>query len=54
MRDSEVKVVFEPIEQEQKRLDILVNKVWGGYETMFNGKGEYVWEYPFWEQPSSQ
>ena len=34
--------------------DILVNNVWGGYETMFNQEGEYVWERPFWEQPLSQ
>ncbi|MDV3351938.1 SDR family NAD(P)-dependent oxidoreductase [Leptothoe sp. LEGE 181152] len=52
--DSEVKKVFEQIEQDQNRLDILVNNVWGGYETLFNEKGEYVWEYPFWEQLSSQ
>lgn len=52
--DGEVEAVFEQIEQNQKCLDILVNNVWGGYETMFNEKGEYVWEYPFWEQPSSQ
>jgi dehydrogenase/reductase SDR family protein 1 len=53
-RDGEVEAVFEQIEQRQGRLDILVNNVWGGYETMFNKRGEYVWEHPFWEQPPSQ
>jgi len=52
--DDEVKAVFDRIKREQGCLDILVNNVWGGYETMFNEKGEYVWERPFWEQPASQ
>ena len=30
--DDEVRAVFEQIHQEQGRLDILVNNVWGGYE----------------------
>lgn len=53
-KDNEVKAVFRQIEQEQGCLDILVNNVWGGYETMFSEKGEYVWERPFWEQSMSQ
>jgi NAD(P)-dependent dehydrogenase (short-subunit alcohol dehydrogenase family) len=52
-KDKDVKAVFEQIKKAQGRLDILVNNVWGGYETMFNERGEYVWERPFWEQRPS-
>lgn len=41
--DSQVQAVFEQIKQEQGRLDILVNNVWGGYEHFFDGT-------PFWEE----
>jgi len=44
--DSEVGSLFERVEKEQGRLDILVNNVWGGYE-----KGFENWYDPFWEQP---
>jgi dehydrogenase/reductase SDR family protein 1 len=53
-RDDETRKVFEQIEQEQGRLDILVNNVWGGYETMYNDRGDYTWENPLWKQPLSQ
>ncbi len=49
-RDSEVEAVFQQIINEQGRLDILVNSVWGGYENMVE-KGEFTWTLPFWKQP---
>lgn len=52
--DNGVKEVFDHILEKEQRIDILVNNVWGGYECMFNNRGEYVWEKPFWEQPIEQ
>lgn len=49
-RDSEVKAVFDRIINEQSRLDIMVNSVWGGYENMVEN-GEFTWILPFWKQP---
>ncbi len=45
--DSAVEAFFARVTQEQGRLDLLVNNVWGGYE-------EFDWSNfgaPFWEQP---
>ena len=50
--DEEVQQLFERIKKQDGKLDILVNNVWGGYEQMFNEDGEYIWEKPFWEQPT--
>lgn len=52
--DNGVKGIFDRIWEKEQRLDILVNNVWGGYEVMFNDRGEYIWEKPFWEQPIEQ
>jgi NAD(P)-dependent dehydrogenase (short-subunit alcohol dehydrogenase family) len=46
--DAEVEALFARVAQEQGRLDLLVNNVWGGYE-------QHDWSRftaPFWEQPS--
>lgn len=48
--DSEVEAVFHQITDEQGRLDILVNSVWGGYENMVEN-GAFTWMLPFWKQP---
>lgn len=48
--DEQVEAVFRRITDEQGRLDILVNNVWGGYESMMEG-GEFTWPRPFWQQP---
>jgi NAD(P)-dependent dehydrogenase (short-subunit alcohol dehydrogenase family) len=32
MADAEVEALFARVEQEQSRLDVLVNNAWGGYE----------------------
>ncbi|MET3493109.1 SDR family NAD(P)-dependent oxidoreductase [Variovorax boronicumulans] len=45
-REDEVKALFDRVEREAGRLDLLVNNAWGGHET-FNG----VFEAPFWEHP---
>lgn len=45
--DAEVEALFARVTQEQGRLDLLVNNVWGGYE-------QFDWSRfaaPFWEQP---
>jgi NAD(P)-dependent dehydrogenase (short-subunit alcohol dehydrogenase family) len=45
--DNEVESLFQRVREEQGRLDLLVNNVWGGYE-------QYEFERftsPFWEQP---
>ncbi len=45
--DAEVEALFARVTQEQGRLDLLVNNVWGGYE-------QHDWPRfgaPFWEQP---
>jgi NAD(P)-dependent dehydrogenase (short-subunit alcohol dehydrogenase family) len=45
--DAEVEALFARVAQEQGRLDVLVNNVWGGYE-------QFDWSRfaaPFWEQP---
>ena len=46
--DADVEVLFARIADEQEgRLDVLVNNVWGGYE----GYGDADFDGPFWEQP---
>ncbi len=47
--DDAVGRVFEQIEAETGRLDILVNSAWGGYEGMVEN-GRFTWPAPFWEQ----
>lgn len=44
--DADVTALFERIDAEQGRLDLLVNNVWGGYE----GHDE-TFDDPFWTQP---
>lgn len=48
--DAEVAEAFEHIISETRRIDILVNNVWGGYERMVEN-GIFTWTKPFWEQP---
>ena len=48
--DEQVQSAFRRIAEEQGRLDILVNNVWGGYENMLEN-GEFTWSRPFWQQP---
>lgn len=48
--DEQVQAAFRRITDEQKRLDLLVNNVWGGYENMIEN-GAFTWSRPFWQQP---
>src|SRR5688572_5487816 len=48
--DESVARVFQRIAAEHKRLDVLVNNAWGGYERMVED-GKFTWVAPFWEQP---
>jgi NAD(P)-dependent dehydrogenase (short-subunit alcohol dehydrogenase family) len=49
--DGEVEALFGRVEQEQGRIDILVNNAWGGYETIEDWQ---EWMAPFWEQSLSR
>lgn len=53
LNDDEVKNVFQRIQTEQGRLDILVNNVWGGYEHINDGT-EFWKEKGFWTVPLSR
>ena len=48
--DSQVEEVFKEVAKERKRIDILVNNAWGGYENMHEGR-RFTYFKPFWEQP---
>ena len=45
--DAQVTALFERVQSEHDRLDILVNNVWGGYENY----DPATFDAPFWEQP---
>ena len=49
--DAEVDAVFNRVRDDQGRLDLLVNNVWGGYE---NPECRPLLLIPFWEQPRRQ
>jgi NAD(P)-dependent dehydrogenase (short-subunit alcohol dehydrogenase family) len=50
--DAQTAAVVARIEREAGRLDVLVNNVWGGYETLHDGAYE-AYQAPFWTQPLS-
>jgi len=49
--DAAVERVFQRIDAERGRLDVLVNVAWGGYERMVEN-GAFTWASPFWTQPA--
>src|SRR5262245_40773642 len=49
-QDADVEAAFNLIARETDTIDILVNSVWGGYESMIEN-GEFTWSKPFWQQP---
>ena len=51
--DSEVEALFRKVGSDEGRLDVLVNSVWAGYESLF-ADGEYIGDLPFWRQPLSR
>jgi dehydrogenase/reductase SDR family member 1 len=48
--DAQVEAAFERIAKESKKIDILVNNAWAGYENMREGR-RFTYFKPFWEQP---
>ncbi len=48
--DAQVEAVFARIQQEQGRLDLLVNNAWAGYEGYATNQ-HYPPLHPFWEKP---
>ena len=48
--DAQARALFDRIETEQGRLDILVNNVWGGYEHFYDGT-QFWEEKGFWTVP---
>src|SRR5512132_968562 len=50
--DSEIEALFERVQQDYGRLDLLVNNAWGGYEDYpGHGGNAAVFDAVFWEQP---
>ncbi|XP_043914364.1 dehydrogenase/reductase SDR family member 1 [Protopterus annectens] len=46
-KEEEVKALFEQVQEEQNgRLDILVNNAYGGVEAIFNNRKKKFWEMP--------
>ena len=48
--DEQVEAAFKQILKESKKVDVLVNNAWGGYEKMVEGS-KLTFFKPFWEQP---
>jgi dehydrogenase/reductase SDR family protein 1 len=48
--DAQVEETFKQIAKESKKIDVLVNNAWGGYEKMREGRSLTYFK-PFWEQP---
>ena len=45
--DAETEALFEQVKNEQKKLDILVNSAWAGYEGLHDGS-DFPLDQPFW------
>ncbi len=48
--DAQTEAVFKQIAKKSKKIDILVNNAWAGYEHMREGS-RFTYFKPFWEQP---
>src|SRR5215510_6483308 len=48
--DRQVEAAFAQIARDAGTIDVLVNRVCGGYERMIDN-GAFTWPKPFWEQP---
>ncbi len=48
--DEEIKNLFERVQREQGRIDILVNNAWSAASHIMH---DYFFQTPFWEQPMS-
>lgn len=49
--DGEVEALFRKVKHDYGRVDLLVNNVWGGYETIDGKRLEKTFSGPLWEQP---
>ena len=49
--DSDVAALFERVEHEQGRFDLLVNNAWGGYQRPAGQRDVPFFDAPFWQQP---
>lgn len=48
--DAQVEAAFQRIKKESRKIDLLVNNAWAGYENMHEGR-RFTYFKPFWEQP---
>ena len=48
--DTQVEKTFKQVLKESRKIDILVNNAWAGYENMREGR-VFTYFKPFWEQP---
>jgi len=48
--DAQVEAIFKKIAKDSRKIDILVNNAWAGYENMREGS-RLTYFKPFWEQP---
>ena len=48
--DAETERAFDRLLARERRIDLLVNAAWGGYERMSEA-GQFTWPLPFWQQP---
>jgi NAD(P)-dependent dehydrogenase (short-subunit alcohol dehydrogenase family) len=50
--DAEIAALFEQVQRDHGRLDLLVNNAWGGYEDYAHHGGDAsIFDAVFWEQP---
>jgi NAD(P)-dependent dehydrogenase (short-subunit alcohol dehydrogenase family) len=49
--EADVRALFDRVQQDCGRLDLLVNNAWGGYEQRPDKPAVPFFEAPFWEQP---
>lgn len=48
--DSDTERAFGYVVDRERRIDLLVNAAWTGYERMVED-GQFTWSAPFWQQP---
>jgi len=48
--DADTERAIAHVLARERKIDLLVNAAWGGYERMVDG-GRFTWPEPFWQQP---
>jgi NAD(P)-dependent dehydrogenase (short-subunit alcohol dehydrogenase family) len=52
---ADVAALFKRVQEDEGRLDVLANAVWGGADTFQSMEDwQESWKHPFWEQPFDQ